>query len=202
MAATDSPPRTLLSLAGAPDRPHPLAESVVVMIDAQMEYVTGRLPLPGVAAALAQGAALLDKARELGRPVVHVVHKGRSGGLFDPDSEFFVTAPEVAPMIGEPRIEKALPNAFAGTTLDETLKGLEAKSLILAGFMTHMCVSSTVRAALDLSHPCTVLATACATRDLPDGRGGVVAAEDLHRAELAALADRFAMVAEDLSDLA
>ncbi len=67
--------------------------------------------------------------------------------------------------------------------------------------MTHMCVSSTVRAALDFGYRCTVVAGACATRDLPDGAGGVVPAPVLHRAELAALSDRFATVVADSAAL-
>ena len=67
--------------------------------------------------------------------------------------------------------------------------------------MTHMCVSSTVRAALDLGYRCSVVAGACATRDLPDGAGGVIAANQLQRAELAALADRFATVLADAAAL-
>jgi len=59
-------------------------------------------------------------------------------------------------------------------------------------------VSSTVRAALDLGYRCTVVANAAATRDLPDGHGGVVDANSLHRMELAALADRFAIVVDDV----
>lgn len=196
-----SRPKTLLEMAGAPAEPKPLSDSVVVMIDAQLEYVTGRLPLPGVEAALAEGAALIEAARGLGRPVVHVVHKGRAGGLFDPESGFFAVAPEVAPGDGEAVVEKALPNAFAGTDLDARLEAIGAGTLVVAGFMTHMCVSSTVRAALDLGYGCTVLAPACATRDLPDGAGGVLPAAELHRAELAALSDRFATIARDLGEL-
>jgi hypothetical protein len=40
----------------------------------------------------------------------------------------------------------------------------------------------------------SVAADACATRPLPMPGGGVVTAEDLHDAELAALADRYAGV--------
>jgi hypothetical protein len=40
-----------------------------------------------------------------------------------------------------------------------------------------------------------VAADAAATRDLPDPMGGSIAAAALHRAALAALADRFAIVA-------
>jgi hypothetical protein len=40
----------------------------------------------------------------------------------------------------------------------------------------------------------TIAADAAATRDLPDPMGGVIAADVLHRAALAELADRFAVV--------
>ncbi len=61
--------------------------------------------------------------------------------------------------------------------------------------MTHMCVSATARAALDLGYQSTVLSDASATRDLPDIDGaGTVPAAEIHRIELAALADRFAIV--------
>jgi len=62
--------------------------------------------------------------------------------------------------------------------------------------MTHMCVSSTARAALDLGYRATVIADATATRALPDPTGGPdLAPEALQRAALAELADRFAVVA-------
>jgi len=193
-----SGPKTLLDMAGAPNRPQRLAVSAVVMIDAQLEYVTGRLPLTGVGAALEAGAELLAAARAAGRPVIHVQHLGKGDGLFGPDSEFFAIAPEVTPEEGEPVVEKAVPNAFADGVLDAKLKALGVSSIIIGGFMTHLCVSSTARAALDLGYGCSVLAPACATRDLPDGQGGVIAAADIHRIELVALSDRFATIATDV----
>lgn len=194
-------PKTLLEMAGAGRPAVDPADTAVVMIDCQNEYVDGHLPLPGVAAALAEGARLLALARARGIPVLHVQHRGRAGGLFDPEAAAFAIAEPVAPAAGEAQVEKALPNAFAGTDLDERLKAAGRGHLIVAGFMTHMCVSSTVRAGLDLGYRTTVLADACATRDLPDGAGGVIAAADLHRAELAALADRFAAVVADTGQL-
>lgn len=59
--------------------------------------------------------------------------------------------------------------------------------------MTHNCVSSTVCAALDFGLLPTVAVDAKATHDLPVP-GGIVAAADLQKAELAALADRHAAV--------
>ncbi len=186
--------KTLLEMAGAPSTPAPLDESLLVMIDCQREYVDGALPLAGVEAALAACADVLAVARGGGVPVVHIQHKGRAGGLFDPDGDAFAIADAAAPRPGEVILNKGLPNAFAGTELGEVVRGTGRKTLIVAGFMTHMCVSSTVRAAVDLGYGATVVAAACATRDLPDGVGGVITADALHRAELAALADRFAIV--------
>lgn len=194
-------PKTLMQMAGAEPRPHGLASSAVIMIDAQNEYLAGKLALPGIKPALEEGARLLQAARAAGAPVIHVQHKGKPGGLFDPETSAFAIAEGVAPMADEPVVVKALPNAFAGTDLGEKLRQTGVKTLIVAGFMTHMCVSSTVRAALDQGYACTVVAAACATRDLPDGSGGVVPAAELQRAELAALADRFAVVAPDTQAL-
>ena len=187
--------KTLLQLAGADLTPPRFDEATLIIIDAQREYVDGALPLAGVDAALARIAETLEKARAAGAPVVHVQHKGRAGGLFDPETPAFAFADQAMPAAGEAIVQKGLPNSFAGTDLNAVLEKAGRKRLILAGFMTHMCVSATARAALDLGYQSTVLSDATATRDLPDPAGnGVVAAVDLHRAELAALSDRFSIV--------
>lgn len=187
--------KTLLEMAGADLTPPRLADAVLVIIDAQNEYVDGRLALPGARPALANIARLLAKARAEGGRIVHVRHRGRAGGAFDPADRGYAIAEEAAPAAGEAIVEKPLPNAFAATALNEKLAAMGAKRLVLAGFMTHMCVSSTARAALDLGYATTVAADACATRDLP-AAGGDIAADALHRAELAALADRFSIVCD------
>ena len=193
-----NPARTLLDLAGAPSHPSALDRSVLVLIDAQRDYLDGALPLVGIEAALEEAAKLLALVRRAGVPVVHVVHHGKPGGaLFDPTGPGSQILPAVAPIDGEFIVTKGLPNSFAGTELHERLQQIGRPELILAGFMTHMCVSATARAALDLGYRNTVVAKAAATRDLPDGAGGVVPAAELHRANLAALADRFSIVVPD-----
>ena len=194
-------PKTLLEMAGATPAPVSPEDTAVVLIDCQNEYRDGKLVLPGVEAALAEGGRLLAAMRDRGVPVFHIRHLGKPGGLFDPGTGAFSIADAVAPAGSEKVIDKGLPNAFAETRLDPELKAAGRKHLVVAGFMTHMCVSSTVRAALDLGYRCTVVAGACTTRDLPDGKGGVIAAAALHDAELAALADRFCTVAADAGSL-
>ena len=188
-------PKTLLEMSGADMRPPPLSGAALVIIDAQNEYLDGKLALPGVKPAVDALARLLAKARDAGAPVVHIQHKGRPGGLFDVEGRGGAIIDAVKPAGGEAVVQKPLPNAFAQTELDATLKKLGRTQLVIAGFMTHMCVSSTARAALDLGYKAVVAADAAATRDLPDPMGGVIGADQLHRAALAELADRFAIVA-------
>lgn len=195
-------PRTMIDLAGGHATPAKLSESVVLIIDAQQEYTYGRLPLPGVGAALAQTQRLLQRARAAGVPVIHIQQVSQPGrGLFDSDGPYVDFAPEATPLPGETIITKVRPNAFAGTILDETLKKLARRKIIISGYMTHMCVSTTARAALDLGYETTVIADACATRDLPDTMGGTLSAADVHRTALAALADRFSAVVATLDEI-
>ncbi len=189
-----STPKTLLEMAGADLSPSALGQSAVVVIDAQNEYLDGKLALPGAQPAVDAIAHLLAKAREAGAPVIHIAHKGRAGGLFDREGHGGAIIGAVRPSGSESVIEKPLPNSFAQTSLDAELKALGRTSLVIAGFMTHMCVSSTARAALDLGYRVTIPGDAAATRDLPDPFGGVIAADALHRAALAELADRFAII--------
>ena len=194
-------PKTLVEMAGREAAPCGLGESALVMIDCQNTYTTGRMKLSGIEAALAEAARVLERAREVGAPVIHVMHDGGPGSPFDLRQEIGQIATQVAPLDDEITLVKTLPNAFARTDLHERLEGLGLKNLIVAGFMTHMCVSSTVRAGFDLGYRTTVVGNATATRDLPKPDGGIVSAQSLHEASLAGLADLFAVVVGRAGDL-
>jgi nicotinamidase-related amidase len=187
-------PKTLLELAGADLNPPKLGEACLVLIDIQNEYRAGPLALPDAERAIAAAAGLLARARASGAAIFHVAHKGRAGGLFDREAARGAIVDGLAPLAGEQVVEKGLPNAFAGTDLQALIAATGRKNIVLAGFMTHMCVSSTARAALDLGLRATIAADACATRDLPDGRGGTLVARTIHEVALAELSDRFAII--------
>jgi len=184
--------KTLLELSGATPPPLDLAASVLILIDYQNEYLDGPLRLTGAGEAIGQMAGALAKARNARSRIIHVAHNGGPGKAFDRAAHRGQIVEALQPVAGEAVIEKPRPNAFSGTDLADQI-GPAGTPLIIAGFMTHMCVSSTTRAALDLGYPVTVLGDACATRDLPTPNGDI-AAVDIHNAELAALADRFAWI--------
>jgi len=196
-----SQPKTLLEMAGAPVLPADLTTSTLVLIDCQREYETGHLILPEIKPALNEIKQLLDKARSALSPIVHIVHQGRPGSLFDLDGEGGKISADAMPQKNEVVVKKTLPNSFAGSDLQETLQKFDRPNLIFAGFMTHMCVSSTVRGALDLGYTSWVVDKATATRDLPTAQGGVIKARDLHNAVISGLADRFATIVEKAGDV-
>lgn len=189
-----SSPTTLLQLAKADLTPPKMHDASLVMIDFQNEYLAGPLALPGARPAIQSAKTLLELARRAKAPIFHIAHRGRAGSLFDRDAERGKIVDDLAPIAGETVVEKALPNGFAGTQLHELLTQTGRKNIVIAGFMTHMCVSSTARACLGLGYRVTIDASACATRDLPSISGGVVTAQALHDVALTELSDRFAIV--------
>jgi nicotinamidase-related amidase len=201
MEPTMDAPKTLLQLSAASLAPAKLREAALILIDLQNEYLAGPIAVEGAEAALAAAKSLLDQARHVGAPVFHIAHKGRTGGMFDRDHERGQFVPILAPQ-NEAVIEKGLPNSFAATDLAARLNATGRKELIMVGFMTHMCVSSTARAALDLGYRVTIDANGCATRALPDGLGGTIPAHTVHTVALAELSDRFAIIVRDPSAFA
>jgi nicotinamidase-related amidase len=157
------------------------------------------MELVGVQAALDQAAELLDRARSAGIPIVHIQHDDGEGSLYDVRGESGAIVDRVAPRDGEPVVIKNYPNSFVGTDLQERLTG-GPQNLVIAGFMTHMCVNSTARGAFNLGYAPTVVASATATRALP-GLAGEVSAEALQAASLAGVADLFAVVAPTVKDV-
>ncbi|UNB54432.1 cysteine hydrolase family protein [Mycolicibacterium sp. YH-1] len=192
---------TLRELTSLPSQPAALADSTLILIDCQNTYTQGVMELDGVAAALDEAAALLDRARSAGIPVIHIQHNGGPGSPYDIEAEIGAIADVVAPREGEAVVVKQYPNSFVATDLDDRLKALGARNLVLAGFMTHMCVNSTARGAFNLGYAPTVVAAATATRSLPGPGGSPVAAAALQSASLAALSDLFAVIVPDAAAL-
>lgn len=199
---THEKPATLREIAGASSVPAPLAQSVLLIIDAQKIYTEGILPLSGIGPSIDALARFLARARAAGVPVIHVVHRGMPGGKArDPQGRFEEIIDKVKPAENEVVVEKRFPSGFTQTTLGAELERIGRKDLIVAGYMTHMCLNSTTRAATEAGYRCTVVSELTATRDLPDGKGGVVPAATVKLANLASLADRFAIVVETGDDL-
>ncbi|MEU3415423.1 cysteine hydrolase family protein [Streptomyces sp. NPDC006658] len=194
------PRTTLRQLNGFDETPAKLADSTVVLIDYQNTYTTGVMELDGWQPALDAAARLLERARREGAKVIHVVNDGGEGTPYDIRAEIGRIHPSVAPADGEAVVVKQAPNAFHGTNLGDLVDEAGRTDLVIAGFMTHMCVAFTAQGAFLRGNRPTVVADATATRALPVA-GTEVDARQVHLSALATIADLYGVVVESQEDL-
>ncbi|MHC2090021.1 cysteine hydrolase family protein [Methylobacterium sp. WCS2018Hpa-22] len=194
--------KTLRDVSGLSPVPARLRSSALVMIDLQNTYREGIMRLEEVEPAIRAAGELLDRAREAGIPIFHIQHDAGPGSPYDISAPIGRISDEVSPRDGERVIVKNYPNSFVGTDLQKHLEATGMKSVLLAGFMTHMCINSTARGAFNLGFSPTVVASTTATRALPGPDGQVVPANSLQAASLATLGDLFAVIAPRVSDIA
>lgn len=188
---------SLRTVVGLDDSAPRLRDCALIMIDYQNTYRTGVMALEDAEPALAAGERLLERARDAGIPVVHIINDGGEGTPYDIRAEIGAISAEVAPIDGEPVVVKQFPNSFHATELEQTLRDSGVQpggDLVLAGFMTHMCVGHTAQGAFNLGYRPTVIAEASATRALTGPDGTVVPAATLHTAALTTVTDLFGIV--------
>lgn len=173
------------------------SNAVLLVIDVQQgfdESSWGRRNNPQMEDRIVE---LLGAWRASKRPVIHARHMSvdpisplRPG---QPGNEF---KPEVAPLPGEPIVEKRVNSCFIGTTLDAHLRRGGHETLVVAGLTTNHCVSTTVRMAGNLGFRTLVVSDATATFDRVGPNGVEYPAELVQAIALSDLHGEFATVVD------
>lgn len=192
---------TLREIVGIGQQPATLKDSALIMIDCQNTYRKGVMQLTGVEEALKEAQKLLQMARDLNIPIFHIQHDGGPGSPYDVTTEIGAISDEVAPIAGESVITKNYPNAFVLTDLDTQLKATGVKNIVLAGFMTHMCINSTAHGGFNLGYSPTVVASATATRPLEAANGKVISAQQVQDGAIASTRDLYAAIVNTVADI-
>lgn len=195
----DPSPASFRQLIGVGPSTASPSDSTLVIIDAQNEYADGKLATVDVATTRKNIADLLQRYRSdgslRGKNIVHVVHQtSPDAPVFTTDTPLAAEFSELKPESGEKEIIKNFPSAFASTDLDEYLGGLPdnvGKKVVLVGYMAHVCVSTTARAAAERGLDVVLPRGAIGDRDIP-GFGGAEVTE----AVLKELSDAFGTVVE------
>lgn len=198
-----STPITLRQLAGAPNDLSGLvlAKTALILIDIQEEYFTPESPLflPNSMTAAHQASHLLTWARQQSVSVIHIQHIAAhpDSPVFTPKSTRVQLHHTVAPLEHEQIIQKQKPSSFFGTNLQTQLEKQAIESVIIVGFMSHMCVSTTARDAAQLGYHVIVVEDACTSRDLVNSvTGEVIPYTQVHHTALAEISDAFAYVTQ------
>jgi len=166
-----------------------MKNTAIVIIDIQNDYFpNGALMLDGAIDAATKARRLLDIFRDKKLPIVHIQHETtkQEMGLMLPGSFGQKIHDSIKPSGDEACFTKHYPNAFWQTKLEEYLKEKNIEHLVLAGMMTHMCVSTTARAAMERGFETTIIQDACATRSL-EFDGAIIPGEIVHKTALAEL---------------
>lgn len=73
----------------------------------------------------------------------------------------FQITPALAPLEGEPIVDKTANGAFCHTDLDRILRAADIRALAFAGVTIDVCVHSSMREANDRGYQCLLIADAC-----------------------------------------
>lgn len=168
----------------------------LVLIDLQNDYFPGgKMELVGMDSAARNAANILHLFRNRQLPVFHIKHISTRPGasFFLPGTVGVNIHKSVAPLDGEPIIEKQYPNGFRETLLLDLLKKYKIDNVVICGAMSHMCIDATARAAYDYGYKCTVIEDSCAARDLRF-KGEIIKADKVHAAFMSALSVPYANV--------
>jgi nicotinamidase-related amidase len=140
---------------------------------------------------------LLPRWRASHRPVIHVRHDSvERDSVLRPGGPGNAIKDEALPLPGEPVVGKRVNSAFIGTDLEARLKEHPSDTLVLCGFTTNHCVSTTARMAGNLGFRTFVLSdsTVAFAMRSPGPSGRLIPAADMHEVGLAELNHEFATV--------
>ncbi|MDG4800866.1 isochorismatase family protein [Micromonospora sp. WMMD980] len=138
------------------DRPH----TALLVIDVQNGVVGDAHDRDRV---IANIAALVERARAAGVPVVWVQHHADD---LPAGSEPWQIVPELTRRDDEPLVHKAYGDSFEDTDLERVLAGARVGRLIVTGAQTDACVRSTLHGGFTRGYDAVLVADAHTTEDL------------------------------------
>ncbi|MBO0790318.1 MAG: cysteine hydrolase [Ktedonobacteraceae bacterium] len=110
---------------------------------------------------------LLAGARQANAPVIYVQHGSkRAGHPLEIGTSGWHIHPAIAPHEGDIVVQKAMPDAFYKTTLEQELRARGIKKLVITGIQSDFCVDTTTRRACSLDYDVTLVQDAHSTWDL------------------------------------
>ena len=125
--------------------------------------------------------------------VQHAVLKPERG-IFIPGSHGFELHARLHPRTNDQRVVKNYPGSFSKTDLENILRQRGIDTIVISGYMTHMCCDTTAREGFQRDFRVLFLNDATATRDGQHATLGTINHNELHRMTLITQASMFSQV--------
>ena len=157
----------------------------LLVIDVQREYFDGALPITHPVGHLDQILQAMDGAAKADMPTAVIRHHQADpeSPVFCKDSDMWQLHPDVESRPRDVLIDKQLPGSFTGTDLQDWLKKVDADTVSIVGYMTHICCDTTARQAMHLGYKVEFLRDATGTLTI-ENEAGKAEAEELQRSIL------------------
>ncbi len=168
---------------------------VLLVIDVQKEYFSGKLPVTYPAGSLENILKAMDNALTSNVPIILIQHSAlqENGETFVKGTSGWEILSEVINRPYDHLVEKTNPGSFTGTNLETWLRERKIDTLTISGYMTQMCCDTTARQAFQRGFGVEFLSDATGTLSVSNYAGNVTG-EELHRAILVTQAMRFSKV--------
>jgi nicotinamidase-related amidase len=124
----------------------------ILIIDLQLGNFVGSSPIFQGDLLLNNTNLILQEARKKGVKVVYIQNMGGKGDPDEPGSEGWEIHPKIKPREDDSVLQKTSPDSFHETSLNELLKSLDVKKVIILGLQTEYCIDTTVRRAYSLGY--------------------------------------------------
>ncbi len=161
-------------------------KAALIIIDAQQNMFADEMHVYEPERLVATIQALAGGARRAGVPVIYVRNNGGPGDPDEPGTPGWEIYAPLAPLAGEPIVDKSGPDAFENTGLQHAVESRGIDSLILCGMQTELCIDATCRRAVELGYRVTVVADGHSTFDFENMKA--VEAIEKYNRELGSIA--------------
>lgn len=142
-------------------------ETALLIIDVQVSMFDDPEPPYEAGNLLRTIAGVIAKARDAETPVFFVQHDHATYSPMMRGEPGWEIHPAVAPLPGEPVVNKQASDSFYGTALHDHLQARGVTHLVIAGMQTEACVDTTCRRATSLNYDVTLVADGHSTWDTP-----------------------------------
>jgi nicotinamidase-related amidase len=148
--------------------------SALLIVDAQRGLLDGETAIPNAGIIVERLSEILAAARSSSATIIHLQNDGAPGTIDEPQTAGWFIHLDLTPKQNEVVLRKTSDDGFENTELESILTLMNVTRVAVAGLLSEMCVSATIRGALKRGFEVVLVQDAHGTYDLDDIPSSIV----------------------------